>query len=522
MTDFQDGPKKDVAEIKFLIHDLRVEKFINDVIHFHVTLNTDLEIYDVEHVAQIHGEDLLELKSKGQSQRRALQIYSNAVKHFSPPETIISAGNEYIGTIQDICELIINPLWGRFEKVMSFLPHDSRSFRSVNHYRNCLRWICGVYYRIEHFMDEEGGRGGAAQDFDLGHDVEDFTRNVIRGYVTEKSSSRVDIYFDRIDSAMVSGNRNRFRRMLFNLVMNSVDAMSDQVVGELRLSVVRQGLERVRLVVTDNGGGMTEEKREQLLTDRDTLDGELHSLGFVFVRNTVRDFGGELVIKSELGQGTTVNVTLPYFPNRKSPPRRKSRCEKFRMIYDEEQGLVARTSPSNPAVGEKPPENGEESYGRLLLEDFQTSQALYRGSIFFISVTEEGRVDFFPHQPYEKGVELGHEDLSPIYYEAAVRGRLEENSRREPMLILKTPYSVRDYFEFKGLPEDRFSAEAFNRMVHDEYIRIARILAATGLPPVTPVQLTDLARFLPDLEDRFHSDPIPLALLAEERLETES
>ena len=39
MTDFQDGVKKDVAEIKFLIHDLRVERFINDVIHYQVTLN---------------------------------------------------------------------------------------------------------------------------------------------------------------------------------------------------------------------------------------------------------------------------------------------------------------------------------------------------------------------------------------------------------------------------------------------------------------------------------------------------
>lgn len=398
MTDFQDGPKKEVAEIKFLIHDLRVEKFINDVIHFHVTLNTDLEIYDVEHVAQIHGEDLLELKSKGQSQRRALQVYSSAVNHFSPPETIVSAGREYIGTIQDICELIINPLWGRFEKVMSFLPHESRSFKSVNHYRNCLRWICGVYYRIEHFLEEEGHED-TAHDFDLGHDVEDFIRNVIRGYVTEKSSSRVDIYFDRIESAVVSGNRNRFRRMLFNLVMNSVDAMSNQVVGELRISVVRQGPERVRLTVTDNGGGMTEQKREQLLSDRDTLDGELHSLGFVFVRNTVRDFGGELAIESELGQGTTMKVTVPFFANRTSPPRRKSRCEKFRVIYDEEQGLVAQASQSKPADQKAPPANGKNDFGRQLLDDFQASPALHRGSIFFISVTEDDTVDFFPHQP---------------------------------------------------------------------------------------------------------------------------
>ena len=40
MTDYKEGIKKEVAEVKFLIHDLRVERFINEVIHFHVTLNT--------------------------------------------------------------------------------------------------------------------------------------------------------------------------------------------------------------------------------------------------------------------------------------------------------------------------------------------------------------------------------------------------------------------------------------------------------------------------------------------------
>lgn len=509
MTDFRDGLKKEVAEIKFLIHDMRVEKFINDVIHFHVTLNTDLEIYDVEQVAQIHGEDLLELKTKAQAQRRALQVYSSAVKHFSPPETIISAGREYIGTIQDICELIINPLWGRFEKVMSFLPRDSRSFKSVNHYRNCLRWICGVYYRIEHFL-EEGRSEGLSEEFDLGHDVEDFTRNVIRGYVTEKSSSRVDIYYDRIESAVVRGNRHRFRRMLFNLVMNAVDAMSDQPVGELRLGVVREGDDLLRLTVTDNGGGMTEKKREQLLRDPDTLDGELHSLGFVFVRQTVRDFGGELTIESRLGRGTTVSVTMPFLPQLPSPPRRTSRCEKFRVVHE--------TEAEASAGRQKPDGEGEKGYGAILLDDFRASPSTHRGCLFFISVTGEGTVDFFPHRPYEKSLELGHEDLSPTYYEAAVRGRLEENSRREPELILKTPHTVREYFEFKDLPEDHYSAETFTRMVGDEYVRIARVLGATGLPPETPVHVTDLERFLPALADEFGMAPFPLARLAEHPL----
>ena len=37
MPDYSEGLKKEVVEIKFLIHDLRVERFINEVIHFLLT-----------------------------------------------------------------------------------------------------------------------------------------------------------------------------------------------------------------------------------------------------------------------------------------------------------------------------------------------------------------------------------------------------------------------------------------------------------------------------------------------------
>ena len=66
-TDYKEGIKKDVAEIKFLIHDLRVERFINEIIHFHVTVNTDLEIYSLEQAQILHSDDLQALKAKAVS-----------------------------------------------------------------------------------------------------------------------------------------------------------------------------------------------------------------------------------------------------------------------------------------------------------------------------------------------------------------------------------------------------------------------------------------------------------------------
>jgi hypothetical protein len=62
--DYREGIKKDVAEVKFLIHDLRVEGFVNEILHYHVTLNTDLEIYNITQAQVLHAADVQELKAK--------------------------------------------------------------------------------------------------------------------------------------------------------------------------------------------------------------------------------------------------------------------------------------------------------------------------------------------------------------------------------------------------------------------------------------------------------------------------
>mgnify|MGYP001824493597 FL=1 len=130
MVEYPEELKREVAEIKFLIHDLRVEKFINEVIHFHATVNTDLEIHNVEQAQAFHDEKLQELKDKAVIQRKALKRYNKSVKNFSPDETILAAGREYVQKVYDTCEFIMDPGWEYTDKILSLLPETSRSVRS--------------------------------------------------------------------------------------------------------------------------------------------------------------------------------------------------------------------------------------------------------------------------------------------------------------------------------------------------------------------------------------------------------
>ena len=524
MVDYRKGIKKEVAEVKFLIHDLRVERFINELIHYQVTLNTDLEIYSAEQARVLHDADLLQLKNRAREMRRAYQDYSSAVQNFSPDKTVLARGNAYVQAIYEMCELVLSPLWGRVDKVLSFLPPDARSVQSRSHYRNCVRWVCGVFYRIRHFREEREDKG-VYDEWEVAEELQDFTRNVVYGYVTEKSN-RVELQLDRLDRAVLGGNRYRFRRMYFNLVMNAVDALAGRKVGVINISNTVEG-DRTLLRVRDNGTGMTLDKVQALLTDKESLDGELHSLGFVFVRQTIASFEGNLRIDSEVGEGTTITVCLPHLGDREPAPRRGPEDDRYRLLLEEDRvqpGLRTKAGGRARATVKRPPP-AEEKYatcGETILHGYRTSEAEFPGSVFAMAVTEENRVEFFTQRPYERLWNISHEDLSPMFFEATVRGRLEEDEDKNPILILKAPQNVREYFEFKEVPEDARSSERYVTMVHDEYIRIARKLIETGMDADVRVHLTETRKFFPGRQELIEQEPFPLELLAGQTLTSET
>jgi hypothetical protein len=135
-----------------------------------------------------------------------------------------------------------------------------------------------------------------------------------------------------------------------------------------------------------------------------------------------------------------------------------------------------------------------------------------------MAVTEGDRVEMFTHKPYASEWNISHEDLSPMYFQATYRGRLEEDELKRPIMILKPPQSAGEYFDFKEVPEADRGSERFTRMVRDEGIRIARKLIATGLDPQILVHLGSARQFFAASPEFHGTEPFPLELLARQRL----
>jgi hypothetical protein len=333
--------------------------------------------------------------------------------------------------------------------------------------------------------------------------------------VVERSAARVELRLEQLESALVGGKRHRFRRMFFNLIMNAVEALKGRKVGTIHISDVVDG-DHVVLRVQDDGSGMPREKIDQLLADKESLDGELDSLGFVFVRQTVAEFGGTVEIESEVGQGTTVTIRLPRFTDAGRKAGGPATREGLDLRAPSHLPMPERSRAEPPS-----PEEAEGTWGETILEDYRQSESQHPGCIFAIGVTEDDEVDYFTHRPYERHWNITHEDLAPMLFTATVRGRLEEDEDKRPVLILKAPQNVLEYFDFKEVPEGERNAEAHVRMVHDEYIRIARKLIASGMDGRTGVHLTDVEKLFPGYTELLGAQPVALEVLAIQKLSGE-
>jgi two-component system, cell cycle sensor histidine kinase and response regulator CckA len=137
----------------------------------------------------------------------------------------------------------------------------------------------------------------------------------------------------------------QFTQIILNLVVNARDAMPGGGCLALETSAVTiepsedhectseelAAGDYVRISVTDNGSGMTDEVKQHLFEPFFTTKDEGHGtgLGLATSYGLVRQSGGHICVESELGQGTTVKIFLPRVPAPAPPTYKKPGANKL-------------------------------------------------------------------------------------------------------------------------------------------------------------------------------------------------
>jgi signal transduction histidine kinase len=134
----------------------------------------------------------------------------------------------------------------------------------------------------------------------------------LMGY--DKRMNRVSLRLD-LDNQLpaIYGVADQLTQVIMNLLINAADALSTKAEGEREI-VLRSEIsgDNVRLVVTDNGGGMDEETLnrafEAFFT---TKKNKGTGLGLSLCYSIITGHGGMIEINSTLNEGTQVQVFLP-------------------------------------------------------------------------------------------------------------------------------------------------------------------------------------------------------------------
>src|SRR5919198_799742 len=138
-------------------------------------------------------------------------------------------------------------------------------------------------------------------------DVADFAVRISRAEVRHKARIQM-----RGEPAAVALGPVKLCQVLINLLVNSAHAVAPDRPGLIEIRWWTDG-DKVRIDVADNGVGIPPELQEKIFEPLFTTKpvGTGTGLGLAICRDIVQGAGGELHVQSKVGEGTTMQITLP-------------------------------------------------------------------------------------------------------------------------------------------------------------------------------------------------------------------
>ena len=137
-------------------------------------------------------------------------------------------------------------------------------------------------------------------------------KNSVIDILNDSKYSKIDIKFEcSEDKIFIDIDKVLIQRVLNNLIYNSLVHNDENI--SIVVSVYKN--EKTHISISDNGKGISENDLENIFNRyyRGTNTGEVHKgsgLGMSIAKEIVNAHNGDITIKSVLGEGTDINITL--------------------------------------------------------------------------------------------------------------------------------------------------------------------------------------------------------------------
>ena len=133
--------------------------------------------------------------------------------------------------------------------------------------------------------------------------------------IAQSSLRKIDVERHLGDVPSITCSPSQVNQVLLNVLNNSAQAM-DKPRGHIAITTRALGEEFVAIDVADNGKGIAPENMSKIFDPFYTTKepGKGTGLGLSIAYKIVKQHGGRIDVRSTLGVGTTVTVTLPVHP----------------------------------------------------------------------------------------------------------------------------------------------------------------------------------------------------------------
>lgn len=139
----------------------------------------------------------------------------------------------------------------------------------------------------------------------------DQLQKVIDLYETH-NRAHIEFYPGDYKNIKVNADREQLARAIINLIKNGIQAIPDDKVGLIKISMSRR--EHMAVIsVADNGTGIPEELQSKMFSPSFTTKTSGMGLGLSIVKNIVENFAGRIWFETDLKKGTTFILEIPVY-----------------------------------------------------------------------------------------------------------------------------------------------------------------------------------------------------------------
>lgn len=227
-----------------------------------------------------------------------------------------AAKSEFLANMSHDIRTPINGIIGMLDIADLHRDEPERVLECMSRIRGVTNHLLTLINDVLDMSKAESGKVRLSNEsFDMNalvNECSDITRSQM-----EERNIAFNVDTDELEHHHYFGSPLHIKQILLNILGNAVKYTEDG--GHVDFVISEENTDRTYIVmkVADDGIGMSEEYQEHIFEPFTRADNSYHSemrgtgLGMAITKNLIDLMGGEIVLDSKLGKGSTFTVTIP-------------------------------------------------------------------------------------------------------------------------------------------------------------------------------------------------------------------